>query len=843
MPAPRIVLEDGLVPIDGEETIDGADIILFNPDDITSLPLTANEDGIYRVSDFPSMEALRQKRHYEDYASDCSEASSASSTFFETVPCVPLYQVQLPEAKDQHEVDGLVDLDRELHKRHSDRNSRRLSETVSALEPRKPLLIPGGKKPRISRKKSDDTETKDEIAVACPGRPTKHRPVAKKLLIGLPPSLPSYGAFTECNEDTTTDYDYMRDLHHFKLPRRRCYGDNGPDVSPEDSEEDSNEADESSDDELILEHVQRRLEKSGARTASEIEAVELEACAELAVHGQFTAQSIVNRLAELKQEHTSLAVSSVTNQMTAYCPVCHAFICHRHPWRNHTVDGAVPRYSNSKPTWDRRHGYGVCKDVMTHMTDQLGPHHALSLDDIYPARIKDYLASLDLPTEEEGVVAPWNPADEEFLRWGLAVTNNNTPLLAVMLGSNRTVREVTGYIAFVDIPDSDIPGGDFDFSLSRPMVLGHWLDPCYGFPEWTSTAWRDICAGHGRRKAVETIREAVTDCETLCFDKYHDDPARQYMPQWAFTLKHRPVYFLPPSTRLVHEVPDDPEVARRLAGTISNIALSMLSRVRGYCYHPGLPCSLPYCQCMQLSCGCGKFCSCFGPKSWCKAIDLFCNCNNGNSRCVVHKANKVQGTCSCAKAQVCCDPDLCMCSAVIVTNKMTSAEATAEMRRLHLSPEKPHLYCAMEYQQSPKVTVIGKSGVHGFGLFAGEDIPPHSHIIQYSGELLDERTADFRGRHYSHVGSSYLFRLTSGVIGQSLDANWIGNKSRFANHQQAGKTVFSRVIVGNDGLRKVVFVSGAQTIPAGTELLFDYGYSAEDKQTFFTKKIGQKSNV
>jgi hypothetical protein len=59
-----------------------------------------------------------------------------------------------------------------------------------------------------------------------------------------------------------------------------------------------------------------------------------------------------------------------------------------------------------------------------------------------------------------------------------------------------------------------------------------------------------------------------------------------------------------------------------------------------------------------------------------------------------------------------------------------------------------------------KKVVFERSGVHGWGLFAGEEIGADEFIIQYVGELIRPALSDTRERMYEAAGqdSSYLFR-------------------------------------------------------------------------------------
>ncbi|KAH9203431.1 hypothetical protein DL95DRAFT_503940 [Leptodontidium sp. 2 PMI_412] len=54
-----------------------------------------------------------------------------------------------------------------------------------------------------------------------------------------------------------------------------------------------------------------------------------------------------------------------------------------------------------------------------------------------------------------------------------------------------------------------------------------------------------------------------------------------------------------------------------------------------------------------------------------------------------------------------------------------------------------------------------RSAIHGWGLFAAENIPINDMIIEYVGETIPQQVADLREEQYlkSGIGSSYLFRI------------------------------------------------------------------------------------
>lgn len=69
----------------------------------------------------------------------------------------------------------------------------------------------------------------------------------------------------------------------------------------------------------------------------------------------------------------------------------------------------------------------------------------------------------------------------------------------------------------------------------------------------------------------------------------------------------------------------------------------------------------------------------------------------------------------------------------------------------------------------------------GFGLFAGENIPRNSLIIEYVGEVINiaEKNKRMEALRKKKEISFYFFKLTKDLV---IDASRAGNASRFANH-------------------------------------------------------------
>lgn len=76
---------------------------------------------------------------------------------------------------------------------------------------------------------------------------------------------------------------------------------------------------------------------------------------------------------------------------------------------------------------------------------------------------------------------------------------------------------------------------------------------------------------------------------------------------------------------------------------------------------------------------------------------------------------------------------------------------------------------------------FAKSDIHGWGLFAMENIAAEEFVIEYVGEVIRKSVADHREKCYnaSGISSIYMFGLDNETI---IDATRCGNLSRFINH-------------------------------------------------------------
>jgi histone-lysine N-methyltransferase SETD1 len=86
-----------------------------------------------------------------------------------------------------------------------------------------------------------------------------------------------------------------------------------------------------------------------------------------------------------------------------------------------------------------------------------------------------------------------------------------------------------------------------------------------------------------------------------------------------------------------------------------------------------------------------------------------------------------------------------------------------------------------QLKKRKKLVKFDRSAIHGWGLYAEENIAINDLIIEYVGELVRQKVADMREIRYEKqgVGSSYLFRMLDDEI---VDATKKGGIARFINH-------------------------------------------------------------
>jgi hypothetical protein len=104
------------------------------------------------------------------------------------------------------------------------------------------------------------------------------------------------------------------------------------------------------------------------------------------------------------------------------------------------------------------------------------------------------------------------------------------------------------------------------------------------------------------------------------------------------------------------------------------------------------------------------------------------------------------------------------------------------------------------------------SRVHGWGVFALQDIPKNRRIIAYTGEKVTSAESLRRERRYLKTGNIWCFKLNSRWV---IDGHVGGNDARFINHS-CRPNCYTQIIDG------IIWVRAARTIGNGEELTYNY---------------------
>jgi hypothetical protein len=164
------------------------------------------------------------------------------------------------------------------------------------------------------------------------------------------------------------------------------------------------------------------------------------------------------------------------------------------------------------------------------------------------------------------------------------------------------------------------------------------------------------------------------------------------------------------------------------------------------CSHTG-NCVDAKCRCFRENVTCEKTCKC--PST--------CNRRFPGCRCAFTPGKRICSTvagCICKKFRRECDADLCgNCGATEILDPVNRYdEELLEDGCNNVGIQRG----------VPKKTLLGRSEVHGFGLYAGQDMRKDDVIGEYTGEILSVGESARREIVYVYQKNMYLFQLNKG---------------------------------------------------------------------------------
>jgi SET domain-containing protein len=126
---------------------------------------------------------------------------------------------------------------------------------------------------------------------------------------------------------------------------------------------------------------------------------------------------------------------------------------------------------------------------------------------------------------------------------------------------------------------------------------------------------------------------------------------------------------------------------------------------------------------------------------------------------------------------------------------------------------------------SARLLQTRRSGVHGKGVFAAQDLAEGETLIEYVGEIISWKEALRRHPHDpKDPNHTFYFHIDEKHV---IDAKVGGNSSRWINH-----SCEPNCEADEEGGR--VFIKTLRNIAAGEELNYDYGLIIDEP---YTKKV------
>jgi hypothetical protein len=165
----------------------------------------------------------------------------------------------------------------------------------------------------------------------------------------------------------------------------------------------------------------------------------------------------------------------------------------------------------------------------------------------------------------------------------------------------------------------------------------------------------------------------------------------------------------------------------------------------------------------------------------------------------------------------------------LVTGARTSRLESFSLRAVALADPPRNLnerFERMKATISDRLT-LGKSYIHGYGLFAKRAHARGEMIIDYVGEIVRPVVADIRERDVYDTcfgNGTYIFALGGDDQPVRLDATCAGNLANLANHSCAPNAHSRQVYAANDNH---ICLFASRNIQPGEEILYEYRLGAD----------------
>lgn len=130
------------------------------------------------------------------------------------------------------------------------------------------------------------------------------------------------------------------------------------------------------------------------------------------------------------------------------------------------------------------------------------------------------------------------------------------------------------------------------------------------------------------------------------------------------------------------------------------------------------------------------------------------------------------------------------------------------------------------YRTHPLKVCIGPSFIHRNGLFAIDVIKKDDIVIEYVGEIITNKIADYREKEYNGkgFGDCYMFRIDGDSI---IDGTKYGNLARFINHSCCPNC---RAEANEINGEKHILLYANKDIKINEEITYDYKFESESEK-------------